>query len=294
NNFGQLGDGTPVNKHVPVQVSGLTGVTAISAGDYHSLAVKGDGTAWAWGRNDHGQLGDDDAPIDKLTPVMISYDWDFGAISAGYLHSLALRNDGTVWAWGRNYEGQLGDGTMYNERHVPVMVSGLTGVTAISAHGGYHSLALRIDTTVWAWGMNYGGALGDGTRDNKDTPVKVSGLTGVTAISVGGAFHSLAVKGDGTAWAWGLNDNGECGDGTRTMRLAPVQVHVLGVHTTAAVTFYQIGVDTDFTGTVLTIDGTINLGVSDLPKTFTWNIGSTHTYAYASPLDTGLGKQYVL
>ena len=104
----------------------------------------------------------------------------------------------------------------------------------------------------------------------------------------------MALKSDGTARALGSNAFGQLGDGTTIDRLVPVQVSGLGVSITATVTFYQNGVGTDFTGTVLTIDGTTNLGVNDLPKTFTWDIGSTHTYACASPLDKGLGKQYVL
>ena len=122
------------------------------------------------------------------------------AIAGGDSHSLALKSDGTVWAWGYNGCGQLGDGSTTN-RLTPVQVSGLTGVVAI-AGGGSHSLALKSDGTVWAWGCNDYGQLGDGTTTNRLTPVQVSGLTGVVAIAGGGA-HSLALKSDGTVWAWG-------------------------------------------------------------------------------------------
>jgi len=118
-------------------------------------------------------------------------------VSGGY-HSLALKSDGTVWAWGDNYYGDLGDGTT-TDRNTPVQVSGLTGVTAISG-GGQYSLALKSDGTVWAWGDNYHGKLGDGTTTDRYTPVQLMGLTGVTAIS-GGEDHSLALKSDGTVWA---------------------------------------------------------------------------------------------
>jgi alpha-tubulin suppressor-like RCC1 family protein len=104
-------------------------------------------------------------------------------VSAGSDHSLALKADGTVWAWGYNYYGQLGDGTTVS-KSTPVQVSGLTGVTAIAA-GGSHSLAVKGDGTVWTWGYNVYGQLGDGTNTQRETPVQVSGLTGATAIAAG-------------------------------------------------------------------------------------------------------------
>ncbi|MEK7453161.1 MAG: hypothetical protein AAB614_02910, partial [Patescibacteria group bacterium] len=143
------------------------------------------------------------------------------AISGGASHSLALKSDGTVWAWGSNANGELGDGTTIDKRK-PVQVSGLTGVTAISG-GAYFSLALKSDGTVWSWGHNYQGKLGDGTTTTRYTPVQVLGLTGVTAISTKNS-HSLALKSDGTVWSWGRNIYGQIGDGTTTYRLLPVQV----------------------------------------------------------------------
>ena len=123
-------------------------------------------------------------------------------IAGGGEHSIALKSDGTVWAWGNNWVGQLGDGTT-SHRSTPVQVSGLSGVIAI-AGGGYHSIALKSDGTVWAWGWNEYGQLGDGTTSHRSTPVQVSGLSGVIAIA-GGGYHSIALKSDGTVWAWGNN-----------------------------------------------------------------------------------------
>ena len=144
------------------------------------------------------------------------------AIAGGGVHSLALKSDGTVWAWGRNDWGQLGDGSMTN-RLTPVPVSGLTGVVAI-AGGGVHSLALKSDGTVWAWGGNSSGQLGDGSMTNRLTPVPVSGLTGMVAIA-GGELHSLALSSDGTVWTWGYNVYGELGDGSTTIvRATPIPV----------------------------------------------------------------------
>lgn len=146
---------------------------------------------------------------------------DVQTIAAGSGHTLALKNDGTVWAWGDNYYGQLGDGTT-TERHAPVQVTGLAGVTAIAAGGG-HTVALRNDGTVWAWGDNYYGQLGDATATESHTPVQVTGLSGVTAIAGGGA-HTVALKSDGTVWSWGDNSYGQLSDGTTTQRLTPVPV----------------------------------------------------------------------
>ncbi|POM25853.1 Regulator of chromosome condensation (RCC1) repeat protein [Actinomadura rubteroloni] len=148
-----------------------------------------------------------------------------GGVSAGGDHTLDVKNDGTVWAWGSNASGQLGDGTTTN-RTTPVQVSGLTNIArtigSIDA-GGNHSLAVKSDGTVVAWGSNASGQLGDGTTTNRTAPVAVSGLTNVRAVSAGDNF-SLALKNDGTVWAWGNNANAQLGDGTTTNRTTPVQV----------------------------------------------------------------------
>jgi uncharacterized delta-60 repeat protein len=128
---------------------------------------------------------------------------------------------GSVWTWGWNATGGLGDGTRADHA-TPVAVPGLTKVVAVSA-GAYHTLALRGDGTVWAWGMNVFGELGDGTTVDRLLPVQVPGLTGVVGLAAGG-LHSLAVRGDGTVWAWGWNGFGQLGDGTVQTRTSPVQV----------------------------------------------------------------------
>jgi alpha-tubulin suppressor-like RCC1 family protein len=230
NNYGQLGDGTTTTtgcrcKTAPVMVSGLSGIVAVDGGNGHSLALDQNGVAWAWGRNDYGQLGEG-TTVDRYMPVQ-----PFGLgpnmqISASGFHNLALKSDSTVWGWGRNQYGQVGDGST-TDRHTPVQVSGLAGITAVAA-GYTHSLALRKDGTVWAWGANDYGQLGNGTIVNSATPVQVSGLSGITAISCG-YRHCLAVKNDGTVWAWGSNYYSQLGDGTGVMyKTTPVQVNGLG------------------------------------------------------------------
>ena len=197
NEYGQLGDGNAANSDVPVEVSGLKEVVAISAGEFFSLALLKNGTVLAWGRNNLGQLGDGSTQ-DSDVPVVVQQLSGATAISAGGCggfpegHSLALLGNGTVKSWGYNAFGELGDGNATNS-DVPVEVSGLTGVTAISA-GGSHSLALRETGTVAAWGGNYAGQLGTGSTAGSDVPVEVAGLSAATSISAG-AFHSLALIG---------------------------------------------------------------------------------------------------
>jgi RHS repeat-associated protein len=143
------------------------------------------------------------------------------AIAAGASHSLAIRNDGTVCAWGLNSSGQLGNNSTTNAKS-PVQVRNLTGATAV-AGGASHSLALKSDGTVWAWGLNSSGQLGNGTTTTSKIPVQVKNLTNIIAIAAG-ANDSLALKSDGTVWAWGLNSSGQLGNGTTTNATTPVQV----------------------------------------------------------------------
>ena len=221
NDFGQLGIGSTENSNIPVQAAGLTDVIAVAGGVRNSVALKQDGTVWAWGRNVDAELGDgttDSRNVAIQVPGLENVTDIAGAV--GY-HSLGLKADGTVWAWGRNVEGELGDGTTM-KRTLPVQVDGLNGVTKI-ASGGYFSLALKSNGTVWAWGINENGELGDGTTVRRTTPVQVAGLTDVIAIAAGGS-HSVALKSDGTVWTWGQGIYGQIGDGWTAKRTTPVQV----------------------------------------------------------------------
>ncbi len=154
-------------------------------------------------------------------------------------------NRGTVWAWGWNGVGQLGDGTTA-DRHVPTRIAGLTGIVAVSA-SPYHSLALKGDGTVWAWGWNILGQLGDGTTLDRSAPVQVAGLTGVVAIAAGG-LHSLALRGDGTVWGWGYNGYGQLGDGTLTTRLTPAKAQMAGMTSISAGFLHSLAVREEGTG----------------------------------------------
>jgi alpha-tubulin suppressor-like RCC1 family protein/chitodextrinase len=144
-----------------------------------------------------------------------------GALAAGSKHSVALKDNGTVWSFGNNQYGQLGDGTT-NSSLTPKQASGLTGVVEVAA-GDLHTLALKSDGTIWSWGYNSTGQLGDSTSTMRLAPVQVSSLTGIQSIEAGNS-HSVALKSDGTVWAWGRNANGQLGNGTNTLKKVPGQV----------------------------------------------------------------------
>jgi hypothetical protein len=225
NGYGQLGTGNLHDESTPVKVINLSNVTVIAGGKSHSLAVKSDGTAWAWGYNAYGQLGNGTISGGTSTPGQVSNLSGVKAVGGGEDHGLALTSDNTVWAWGKNWFGQLGDGTTEN-RNTPVQVTSLSGVTAIAA-GGAHSLALKSNGTVWAWGNGTYGQLGNGSDTGSTTPVQVSNLSSIKAVACG-KNHNLAIKSDGTIWVWGYNKYGQLGDGTTDTQYTPIQISGLG------------------------------------------------------------------
>jgi alpha-tubulin suppressor-like RCC1 family protein len=232
NSSGQLGDGTTTGKTSPVLITGISAVMAISAGNAHSLARKSDDTIWGWGSNSSGQLGDG-TNIQKSTPTHVSHPSGTGfltgdAISAGSIHSLAVQSNGTVLGWGSNSNGELGNGTT-TRTNLPIQTGSLgsgSGVVKVAA-GNTHSIALKSDGSVLAWGSNSDGQLGRGTFDG--SPAGVPGLTDVTLIATGqGASHVLARRSNGAIVAWGFNLSGQLGDGSTSTKSSPVEVGGLG------------------------------------------------------------------
>jgi alpha-tubulin suppressor-like RCC1 family protein len=227
NRWGELGDGSESASDVPVEVPGLAGVTAVAAGTRYSLALLRNGTVMAWGNNALGELGDGTIAQSDI-PVAVSGLSGVSAIAAGENSAMALLENGTVMVWGSNDGGELGDGSETGPEScegepcstVPMAVSGLSGVVSVAA-GQDTDDALLGNGTVMAWGKNEWGDLGAGTSTGPEicsdaacskTPVAVSGLTGVSAISAG-MWHEQALLGDGTIEAWGDNLLGELGDG---------------------------------------------------------------------------------
>ncbi|AEC01294.1 fimbrillin family protein [Parasphaerochaeta coccoides] len=243
NEWGQLGDGTTTNRTTPVRVKAsadyndfMTDVKEVSIGTNHTMILKTDGTLWAAGYNNSGQLGVGDND-NRRTPVQVMTDVE--AVSAGGSHTIILKKDGTLWATGYNWFGQLGLGISGygTEKKTPMQVKAsiapddfMTDVKEVSA-GGDHTMLLKKDDTLWATGYNYYGELGldnSGSGTTKNTPVQVTSMNTepsnpVTAFSAGG-HHTMILKKNGTLWATGRNIYGQLGDGTTTEKTTPVQV----------------------------------------------------------------------
>jgi alpha-tubulin suppressor-like RCC1 family protein len=141
---------------------------------------------------------------------------------AGDDYSGAIRSDSTLWTWGNNSFGQLGDGTT-TERHIPVQVGPAAAKWQSVAAGRQHTVAVRTDGTLWAWGSNFDGQLGDGTTTNRHFPIQVGTNTNWQSVAAG-HYHSLGLRKDGTLWAWGKNQYGQLGDGTDIFRNTPVHI----------------------------------------------------------------------
>jgi alpha-tubulin suppressor-like RCC1 family protein len=318
NDHGQLGSGSVGLGHADPQQVGSMTWKAVSAGWTHSLGIASDGTLWGWGDNGTGQLGIAPGTLaQSTTPVQIGADSNWSAVSAGYGYSLALRSDGTLWAWGSNASGRLGDGTT-TEHDTPEQIGTATNWASVSA-GTAHSMALRTDGTAWAWGDDTFGTLGDGGSASAalyqilpwpcratgmaamvTTPQQIGTQSDWTGLSAGGCFsagiraqgtqreawgidaswsqfgdgnstddstgavtpvgplhdwkslaqgadHSAAIRADGTLWTWGGNEHGQLGDGTTTSRSALTQVGTDTWHSVAAGDGFTVAVRFDGT-----------------------------------------------
>jgi alpha-tubulin suppressor-like RCC1 family protein len=258
NGNGRLGDNTITSRLSPVSVvGGFIDWISASAGNSHSLGLRANGTLWAWGNNLNGRLGDNTITSSRSPVSVVGGFTDWVQASAGNSHSLGVRANGTVWAWGLNTNGRLGDNST-TDRSSPVsVVGGFTDWIEASA-GGDHSLGVRANGTLWAWGENVDGQLGDNTLTSRLSPVSVVGGFVDWASASAGTSHSLGVRANGTLWAWGLNSFGRLGDDSTATRSSPVSVvggftdwisasagmsHSLGVRTNGTV--WAWGLNTD-------------------------------------------------
>ena len=209
NNWGQLGDGTIIDRSSPVQVGSGTKWLNVSQGPALTIAKKTDGTLWAWGHNGDGRLGLGDT-VSRSSPVQIGTGAGWSKIATAQGFASAIKTDGTLWSWGQNNWGQLGNGTIINKSS-PVQISALTNWSKISA-GAMHTHGMKKDGSLWSWGRNYEGQLGiNGSLTDLYLGIYQVG-TGTTWLNVSGGYrHSIATKSDGTLWTWGFNQYGALG-----------------------------------------------------------------------------------
>lgn len=216
NGYGQLGDGTTTDRLTPVQIGSLSNVAFLAAGSFHNLALRSDGTVWGWGWSVNAEISpyDLNLPLESrtiATPTQIAGISDVVAIAAGNGVSLAVKRDGTLWVWGIFYCDSASEANTG-----PRQVTALSNIVDIGlGSNSAHALALDTSGRVYAWGENENGQLGDGTTTDRTycSPTTVSGLERVISVS-GGLRHSLALKNDGTVWAWGDPSSGQLGNGT--------------------------------------------------------------------------------
>ena len=205
NNFVPLdGDSEPMNRSVPVQMSGVKDLVFASAGFGNGFGITKDGMLLGNGQNVYGQVGDG-TTTDRSEPVRVGKGIDWASVSAGFTHTAGIGRDGTLWAWGRNDMGQLGDGTKF-ERHLPIQVGREADWVFVSA-GKSHTVGMRKDGTIWAWGSNNQGQLGDGTRNGRNAPVRIGERTQWLSVSAGDEC-TVAIGKDGVIWSWGRSEVG--------------------------------------------------------------------------------------
>lgn len=233
NAFGSLGDGTNINKSTPVQVGNATDWKIVSAGDGHSLCIKTDGTLWSWGYNSYYQLGLGITAWSNNTPMQIGTETDWEFVEAGKERSFAIKSNGTLWAWGRNSEATLGDGTT-THRNAPVQIGSDTNWRAI-ASGFKTTLGIRTDGSLWAWGIF--------EYPNTMSPSPIMQNINDWQFISADDNHVLALRSDGSLWGWGDNSTGQLGNGTNISVNTPTNTNciTLGVNElTTNSSFYSV------------------------------------------------------
>lgn len=231
NNYGQLGNGGTLSGIAgyssPIQIGSLTNWKQVVAG-YSMGAIKTDGTLWTWGWNTVGQLGIGNR-TDTYTPIQVGLLTNWKQVSCGSSGGTfyAIKTNGTLWAWGDGYLGRLGNGLGLNTTAYssPIQIGSLTNWSQVSGGGG-HAAAVKTDGTLWTWGFDAYGQLGNGTAINYSSPIQVGLLTNWKQVSAGEGT-TAAIKTDGTLWIWGRGGLGTMGNGTRTNYSSPIQVGLL-------------------------------------------------------------------
>jgi alpha-tubulin suppressor-like RCC1 family protein len=254
NTGAQLGTNDLVNRSSPVQTvsRGLNWfqVTATrgDSGIVNTAAIKTDGTLWIWGQNNYGQVGDNTILAARSSPVQtIAGGTNWRQVAAGRDSSLCIKTDGSLWTWGKNNNGQLGDNTVINRSSPAQVLGGGTNWKQVSA-GGHSTSAIKTDGTLWTWGRNANGQLGDNTVINRSSPVQIAG-TNWRQTSCG-INMTAAIKTDGTLWMWGGNSYAQLGVNDQASRSSPVQIFGGGTN-------WKQASSGNFTSAAIKTDGTL-------------------------------------
>lgn len=236
NSHGQVGDGSNTNRAVAVREQSVAvDWVEVSTGDMHACALKGDGSLWCWGSSFSGQLGNTTTGADahsNMPDRVTSQSSNWTQVTAGGYHTCAIRTDGSLWCWGNNLRGQLGQGNQGSDtnRALPSRVGADNDWMSVSA-GGWHTCALKTDQSLWCWGSNFYGELGDGTSGSAaDRLVPTRETTNGTnwALVSAGSHFTCALSATGERFCWGLNVDGQLGNGTATNAVAPARADTDG------------------------------------------------------------------
>lgn len=212
-------------------------IKQIISSDYATFILTEDGDLWVAGRNMNGQFGNGETSVTNTQSfVKIDAISDVKKVAGNYGHTIALKNDGTVWTWGLNSNGQLGIGST-TDSYTPVQVPGLSGIVAVAA-GVENGYAVKDNGTVYSWGAGSYGALGTNSTTRATSPTLISGLTGVIDISTR-YYNAYALKSDGTVYAWGMGGYGALGNNSTQDKNVPVQV--IGISNAVAITAGRLG-----------------------------------------------------
>lgn len=268
------------NETYPRQIGNDTNWITVSSGVSQALAIKLDGTLWAWGDNSHGQLGIGNM-IDQLCPVQVGTDTDWVKVEVGDWYCVALKANGTIWEWGLMNTMRIKDHITYERQTTPKQIGKNKDWSDIAGRGD-HYFGIRSDGSLWGWGENRKGCLGNGNDREQKQPVQIGENDKWKKIATGSS-HSIGIKADGTLWSWGLNNYGQLGDSTFVDRFLPL----------------QIGTDSNWSD--ISAGGNFNIALKSDGSLWTWGSNmdgqlgiNSGTRDKPYPVNIGIGSKWVL